>query len=126
MKILLANKHYYLASGTERYLFDLQNLLNSRGHQVEIFAMKHPRNKPSSYENMFPPYLDFRNLSPIGRIKAASRVIYYPEAARRMSQVLDLFAPDIVHILNIYHQLSPSILKPIAERNIPIVHTLND
>jgi glycosyltransferase involved in cell wall biosynthesis len=40
--------------------------------------------------------------------------------------VLDEFHPDVVHLFNIYHHISPSILPVIAQRDIPIVHTLDD
>jgi glycosyltransferase involved in cell wall biosynthesis len=126
MRILLVNKYYYLRSGTERYLFNLKRLLDAQGHTTEIFAMQHPRNLPASYERHFAPYVDFRNLTPAGRIKAALRVVWSRQAARHIAPVLDAFQPDIVHLSNIYHQLSPSILPPIHQRNIPMVQTLHD
>lgn len=43
-----------------------------------------------------------------------------------MAKVLDRERPDVVHLHNIYHQLSPSILKPIVARGIPVVMTLHD
>jgi glycosyltransferase involved in cell wall biosynthesis len=61
-----------------------------------------------------------------GRIKAALRVVWSPQAARQIAPALDAFQPDIVHLSNIYHQLSPSILPPIHRRNIPSVQTLHD
>jgi len=43
-----------------------------------------------------------------------------------MDAVLDDFRPDVVHLHNIYHQLSPSILRPLARRGVPAVMTLHD
>jgi glycosyltransferase involved in cell wall biosynthesis len=126
VRILLVNKYNYLRSGTERYLFNLKRLLEAKGHVVAVFAMQHPRNQPATYDRLFVPYVDYRDLSIAGRLSAALRVVWYPQAARRMVQVLDEFQPDIVHLLNIYHQLSPSVLAPISRRGIPIAHTLND
>ena len=126
MRILLVNKYYYLRSGTERYLFNLKRLLEAQGHTTEIFAMRHPRNLPATYHRHFVPHVDFRNLTLAGRIKAALRVLWFPQAARQIAPVLDAFQPDIVHLSNIYHQLSPSILAPIYRRDIPIVQTLHD
>jgi glycosyltransferase involved in cell wall biosynthesis len=126
VRILLVNKYYYLRSGTERYLFNLKRLLEAQGHTTEIFAMQHPRNLPATYHRHFVPHVDFRNLTLAGRIKAALRVVWSPQAARQIAPVLDAFRPDIVHLSNIYHQLSPSILLPIHRRNIPSVQTLHD
>ena len=43
-----------------------------------------------------------------------------------MDAVLADFRPDVVHLHNIYHQLSPSVLRPVARRRVPAVMTLHD
>jgi glycosyltransferase involved in cell wall biosynthesis len=43
-----------------------------------------------------------------------------------MDAVVGAFRPDVVHLHNVYHQLSPSVLKPLAERGIPALMTLHD
>jgi glycosyltransferase involved in cell wall biosynthesis len=43
-----------------------------------------------------------------------------------MEEVVRAFRPDLVHLHNIYHQLSPSILGPLRHRAIPSVMTLHD
>jgi glycosyltransferase involved in cell wall biosynthesis len=126
MRILLVNKYYYLKSGTERYLFNLKRLLEAEGHTVAVFAMQHPRNQPATYARHFVPCVDFHDMRGLAYLRVAWRVIWFPGAAQRMAHVLDEFRPDVVHLLNIYHHLSPSILVPIAERDIPAVQTLND
>ena len=126
MRILLVNKYYYLRSGTERYLFNLKQLLESHGHTVEIFAMQDPRNLPTTYQEFFAPEVDFYHLGIFERLQAVRRVIWYPQAAHLVSKLLDEYKPDLVHLLNIYHQLSPSILPEFTRRRIPVVQTLND
>ena len=126
MRILLVNKYYYLKSGTERYLFNLRRLLEAEGHTVAVFTTQHPENQPARYAHHFVPHADFHDIRGLDYFTTALRVIWFPAAARQMARVLDEFRPDIVHLFNIYHHLSPSILVPIARRNIPIVQTLND
>ncbi len=126
MRILLVNKYYYLRSGTERYLFNLKRLLEAQRHTVAVFAMHHPNNHPAIYDRHFVSHVDFRDMPSWSRLSTALRVIWFPQAARQIVPVLDAFQPDIVHLSNIYHQLSPSILLPIYRRNIPIVQTLHD
>lgn len=126
MRILLINKYAYLKSGTERYLFNLKALLEKHDHEVELFAMQDPQNEASRYAAAFPPAIDFYQTGAWGQVQAAGRVIWYREAAQRLARVLDDFCPNVVHLFNIYHQLSPSLLPEIARRGIPIVHTLND
>jgi len=126
MRILLINKYAYLKSGTERYLFNLKALLEKHDHEAELFAMQDPQNEASRYAAAFPPAIDFYKTGAWGKVQAAGRVIWYCEAARRLAAVLDDFRPDVVHLFNIYHQLSPALIPEIARRGIPIVHTLND
>jgi glycosyltransferase involved in cell wall biosynthesis len=126
MRILSINKYHYLKSGTERYRFNLIRLLESKGHKITDFSMHHPRNLPSPFENHFLPYIDYEKSSLTGQVQAAFRAIWYPLAARRIGRLLDQFHPDIVHLHNIYHQISPAILPVIQQHNIPIVQTLHD
>lgn len=88
--------------------------------------MQHPCNAPATYHANFVPQIDFHELTPFRKMSAVGRVIWYPEAARRIARVLDDFRPDLVHVHNIYHQLSPSILPPMTQRQIPVVQTLHD
>ena len=53
-------------------------------------------------------------------------MIYSVRSASGMAGVLDRFRPDVVHLHNIYHQLSPSILRPMAKRGIAVVMTVHD
>lgn len=126
MRILLINKYAYLKSGTERYLFNLKQLLEQHGHEVALFAMRHAENVPCRYAAAFPPEVDFYNAGFWGKVQAAGRVIWYRQAARLLAGVLDDFRPDVVHLFNLYHQLSPSLLPEITRRGIPLVQTLND
>lgn len=126
MRILLVNKFYHLRSGTERYLFNLRRLLEARGHRVEAFAMSHPANEPATFAAHFAPPVDFHAVRGLARLAAALRVVWSLEAARRMARVLDLFRPDVVHVFNVYHHLSPSVLDPPVRRRVPVVQTLND
>jgi hypothetical protein len=36
------------------------------------------------------------------------------------------FRPDIAHVRNIYHHLSPSILWELKAQGVPVVYHLND
>ena len=57
---------------------------------------------------------------------AATRILYSRHAGRQLRALLETGRPDIAHLHNIYHQLSPAILPVLAERGVPIVMTLHD
>jgi glycosyltransferase involved in cell wall biosynthesis len=48
------------------------------------------------------------------------------EAKRALEKMLDDLQPDVIHLHNIYHHLSSSILPVIRARHIPCVQTLHD
>lgn len=127
MNILHVNKFHYLRGGCERIYLETANLLESLGHHSLFFSMLHPSNIPCAESEYFVPYIDFNEaMGPKKSLVAALRVLYYWEASRRLSRLLDKKVVDIVHLHNIYHQISPSILPAIAQRDIPMVMTLHD
>jgi len=127
MKILEINKFNYLRRGAERHFLELQDILEKNGHQVAIFAMDHPENKTSTWNKYFVSYVDYGEKSSLWiKIKGILTRFYSFEAKRKIKKLLNDFQPDIVHIHNIYHQISPSILKEIKKQGIPIIMTVHD
>jgi len=53
MKVLAANKYYFVKGGAERYLFELNRILEARGHTVVPFAMQHEQNETTEFERYF-------------------------------------------------------------------------
>lgn len=122
MKILLVNKFHYLRGGSEKYYFELANLLKRKGHTVAFFSMKHPENITTGDKEYFVDEIDLNTGS---KLKAFD-VIYSKTNKKLMTKALDEFKPDIVHINNFQRQLSASIIDAIKEKNIPIVMTAHD
>ncbi len=127
MRILQANKYFYLRGGSERYFFDLCGLLGERGHEIIHFSMAHPRNEVSRHARYFVSEIDFNApMPPHRRLGAALRILYSSEARRKFGRLLDDSKPDLVHFHNITRQLSPSIVDAAAERGIPTIQTMHD
>ena len=122
MRILLVNKFHYLRGGSEKYYFELAQLLKSKGHTVGFFSMKHEKNITTGDAEYFVEEIDLNTGS---KLKALD-VIYSQENKRLMAKALEEFKPDIVHINNFQRQLSASIIDAIKEKNIPIVMTAHD
>ncbi len=127
MNVVVANKFYYLRGGAERAVFDLTRLLVRHGHRVVPFAMRDPKNLPSDWSRFF--------VSPVGTervrfgwqgLRTAGRALYSFEAKRKFAALLDEAKPDIVHVHNIYRQISPSILPEAKKRGLPVVMTAHD
>ncbi len=111
-------------------MLELSGLLTAAGHEVIPFATKDDKTLSTPYEKYFIPYVDLSHperVSFFDKLRIASEIIYSPRARRNMERLLDDVGHiDILHIHNIYHHISPSILLACKKRGIPIVMTLHD
>ena len=107
---------------------DVAALQSAAGHEVAFFGMAHTENTPHRYARSFPSQVDFdpAPATLAGKVRGVGRMLWSTSAARGIAEVLDDFRPDVVHLHNIYHQLSPSILRPVTKRGIPVVMTVHD
>ena len=122
MKILLVNKFHYLKGGSEKYYFELGQLLKNHGHEVAYFSMEDEKNIKTDCKEYFVKPIDLNNGS---KLKAFD-VIYSRENKKKMLEALEDFKPDIVHLNNFQRQLSASIIDAVKEKNIPVVFTAHD
>lgn len=131
MKILLVNKFLYPKGGSETYVFRLGKALTDNGHSVEYFGLENEKNVVGNSADAYVSHLDFsegikKNLT------APLRIIYSPEARRKIRKVLDCFQPDVVHLNNIQFHLTPSIIletekyRKETKRKVKIVYTAHD
>jgi glycosyltransferase involved in cell wall biosynthesis len=128
VRILHVNKFLYRRGGAESYMLGVADRQRQDGHVVELFGMTHTQNGPLRFAEHFPPQVD---LDPFPvqtgeRLRAAGRMFYSPASRSGLAAVLAEFHPDVVHLHNIYHQLSPSVLRAVEEAGIPAVMTLHD
>jgi len=127
MRVLFCNKYNYPFSGTEAYLFEAMELLRSRGHEVALFSMADERGQPTAYDRHFAPHVDFKKARGWWhKAELAAHSIYSIEARRRVRAMIAEFRPDVAHVRNIYHHLSPSILWELRAQQVPVVYHLND
>ncbi len=128
MRILYCNKYNFPFSGTESYLFEVMELMKARGNAAALFAMADARGEPTRFDRHFIPQVDFKNgqRSPLEKISLAARAMYSGESRRRIRRMIEDFRPDVAHVRNIYHHLSPSVLWELKARRIPVLYHVND
>jgi glycosyltransferase involved in cell wall biosynthesis len=126
LRILHLNKYYYLKGGCEKVLFSEMDLMKARGHQVAVYASRHPENLQSEYSDDFAEQEDYFDSSFWHKAKAAFKMVYSLEARKKCGKVMDHFKPDVLHAHNIFGQLSSSVLDAAKERGIPVVMTAHD
>lgn len=135
MKIILVNLRYFISGGPERYLFNIKDVLESHGHQVIPFSIKHNLNEPSDYEKYF--------LEPIGKgdevyfreykksnirdiVRLIGRLFYSFEAKRKLSALIREVKPDLVYVLYFENKISPSIFDAAKKFHLPLVVRISD
>ncbi|MCS7231659.1 MAG: glycosyltransferase, partial [Elusimicrobiota bacterium] len=128
MKIVLINKFLYPKGGDAISTLDIGMLLSKRGHKVYFWGMKHLKNVCYSYNNYFIENVDYySNLSFKEKINTGFKILYSFEAKKKVERFInEVVKPDIVHLNNFAHQISPSILDVFRKYNIPMVMTMHD
>ena len=127
MKILLINKFLYPKGGDAISTLNTGRLLRLKGHKVLYWGMDHPLNREYSHKNFFVTYVDFNTSGAINKqIKMALNILYSLEAKRKVEKIVCAEKPDLVHLNNFAHQISPSIIHVFKKYNIPTVMTMHD
>jgi glycosyltransferase involved in cell wall biosynthesis len=130
MKVLICTAFYYARGGAEVCALNLASLLESKGHEVISFSMEHPNNLHSAYSPYFTSYINYpellQHVNPENIFKATERIIFSRETQDKLTQLIEDTKPDIAHVHNVGHELSPSVLFVLAREKIPVVSTVHD
>jgi glycosyltransferase involved in cell wall biosynthesis len=126
MRILQVNKFHYSRGGADKYYLSLGRAQELAGHEVAYFSMQHPKNEATPYAKYFVSRLSFNEGGFKDKLKTPGRMIYSLEAKRKFKKLIADFKPEIIHIHNIYHQISPSILDVAHKAGIPVVMHVHD
>ncbi|NTU98714.1 glycosyltransferase family 4 protein [Candidatus Falkowbacteria bacterium] len=121
MKILLVNKFYYLKGGSERHVFELSKLLTDNNHEVIPFSMQDPANTRASHEDYFIKPVDLEKFS----LKNIFKFFHNWDAVRRLKKLVKDERPEVAHLHNINHQLTPAIIRVLKKNGIRVVMTLH-
>ncbi len=127
MTVLQVNKFHYLKGGAERYYLDVGALLEAGGKRVAHLAMRHPENLQAGPDDVFVSEVDYRaSMGLPSKVRQGLRSIYNLEASRAARGIARRLRPAVAHLHNIYHQLTPSVVRALDAEGIPIVQTLHD
>src|SRR5262245_292256 len=121
MRILLVNAFHWMKGGVERTYLDESRWLAAAGHEVAHFAVRDARNLPSPTADHFAPPADFTEGGGLAQIAQLPRVFWSAPAAACMRSLLERFRPDVAHLHAPSRHLTPSVLEPLAAKNVPVV-----
>lgn len=123
----MANKFFHLNGGSERVFFQEREFLAGNGIEVIDFSMRDPRNVESPYSEYFIENVNYDSAGGLsGKLKTAGAFVHSAEAVAKLTALLEKERPDIAHLHNIYHQLTPSIIPVLKQHGVKVVLTLHD
>jgi len=134
MKVLIVHYRYFISGGPERYLFNVKEALENRGHSVIPFSIRTANNASSEYESFFAPNIGDSNEVLLEKYPKTIRTIFdliarefYSFKIKKCLKILiEKTHPDICYLLAYKRALSPSVIDACAEMSLPIVNRLSD
>ncbi len=125
--LLSINSYHYRRGGADAVYLDHAALMESLGWRNTFFSMHFPENLPCDTSEYFVDEIQFgHRYTAWEKMVKATKVIYSFEAQRKLRRLIADRKPDIAHLHNVYHHLSPSILSVLGELGIPAVMTAHD
>ncbi|MFW0837556.1 MAG: glycosyltransferase family 4 protein [Candidatus Komeilibacteria bacterium] len=127
MRILQINKFFYHRGGADSHFLNLSEWLQSVGQQVSYLSTQHPLNLPKVGQSFWPPYLEFSDYHGAGSIGAKIRRMFGDKATKKsLDYIIKSQQPQVAHLHNVYHQLSPRLIGWLKKAGIPVIVTLHD
>jgi glycosyltransferase involved in cell wall biosynthesis len=134
MNILLACNRFFLSGGPERYLFNILPELETRGHDLAIFALDYKDNISTPHRRFFPPapvgedFIRYGDKSLTWRQKAilARQVIFDRSVYHAAIRVIQEKEIDVIYALQIAHYLFPELFIAAKKLGTPVVWRQSD
>ena len=134
MRVLIVNYRYFISGGPEKYMFNIKEELESKGHEVIPFSIKSNKNIDTKYSKYFVEpignrdavYYDEVKKTPKTIIQMLSRSIYSFKVKKALKREIKEVKPDIIYIIHFVNKLSPSVIKAGYEMKVPVVLRLSD
>ncbi len=107
-RVLVMHNAYQQRGGEDMVCEAEIEMLRNRGHAVEVL---HRHND---------------ELMTASRLRVAAETLWSLRSAAALDELIDRFAPDVIHSHNTFPMISPSVLWTAARRRVPVVQTLHN
>lgn len=107
MRVLQLHNHHQTKGGAMEVLAHEAQLLTEGGHAVDQYTL---------------PPVEEMGLSPV---RAGLKAVWNIEASREVTQRINVFRPDVVHVHTPFPLMSPAVFRAAAKAGVPAVTTLH-
>lgn len=108
MRVLVVHNSYQQAGGEDSVVASEVELLRAHGHEVECYGR-------SNHE-----------IGAMSHLELARDTLWSPRSTDELSQLIERFAPDIMHVHNTFPLISPAAYWSADAAGIPVVQTLHN
>ncbi len=109
MKIIVAHNRYQYSGGEDTVVAEEVRMLRERGHSVHLFSVDNDHISGSWAQT-----------------QAAVRSFYSRPIAKQISDLLESFRPNLLHVHNFFPTMSPAIFFAAKRHNVAVVQTLHN
>lgn len=118
MKILIVHYRYFISGGPERYLFNVKEALEEKGHQVIPFSIKNTQNEKSEYSDFFVDNIGKSDEVFVNKYPKTLRTycdlvfreFYSFSVKKKLKRLIRETKPDVCYLLVYKRALSPSVI----------------
>jgi len=108
MRVLLAHNRYQQAGGEDAVLAEEHQLLVKNGVEVELYEQ------------------DNKRIETMPAMQVAVDTIWSRRTVSEISERIQRFQPDVIHVHNTFPLISPSLYFAAAKHGVPVVQTLHN
>jgi len=134
MRVLIVNYRFFVSGGPERYMFNVIEELESRGHEVVPFSVRYSANLSTKWESRFVDPIagddavrfSEHDTNPRTMLRGLGRLFYSRGVYGALRDLSREVQPDVAYVLHYLRKLSPAVLKALADEGVPTVVRLSD
>lgn len=110
MKVLIAHARYAQPGGEEAVVEAQTTVLREHGHDVELFEQDNADSTGGA----------------LGQLQTAANSVWSRRARRDIADVIKKLRPDVLHVHNNFHGMSPSIYGAARAAAVPVVQHIHN
>jgi glycosyltransferase involved in cell wall biosynthesis len=113
MRVLVAHNWYRSGLPSGENVAVAAEIADLRAAGIEVRAL-------------LPASDDIARLPPLRRIGVATGPVLNPSGVRELTRLISRFRPDVLHIHNVFPQISPWAVRTAQARGVPVVQTVHN